>query len=128
MTEEEFKESISGTWHIPTKAFNIINHANNIHPDRPIIVTYETDPLANILCAEFCTAPVAGMPGKFRSVFQYSGKLRTAAKKRQMLADFERAVEACSGGAMPPPVLVAQCSTFCWGTDGLQVGTLQWHA
>jgi hypothetical protein len=123
ITAQKAQQLLNCDWHIPSKAFFVITHANYEHHDCPLIVLYRTDPLADCLIHEFSVAPVNGEEGKFRQVFCYGGKLKPPQKKA-ILDKFKAAVVQADLAHTPPPVLLAQIKTFGTGTDGLQVGML----
>lgn len=51
---------LGSSMHVPTKALFVVGHANLVHPDRPVVVVYEGNPLAARMEQEFKTFPVAG--------------------------------------------------------------------
>lgn len=105
--------------HVPTKALFVVGHANLVHPDRPVVVVYEGNPLAARMEQEFKTFPVAGKACKYRPVFRLTGDLR-GKSKQNLLHNFIAAAATQEG---VPPVLIAQYRTFNMGTDGLQVSS-----
>jgi hypothetical protein len=92
MTAEKAQQALNCDWHIPTKALFVITHSNYEHHDRPVIVLYETDPIAEFLASEFRVAPVNGQEGMFRQVFRYHGKL-SPSQKKAVLDNFKAAIQ-----------------------------------
>lgn len=115
MAGEDAKQLIGSDFHLPTKAFWVINHANSVHPERPVVVVYENIEIADVMHREFQVALVEGAAGKPRPVFRYGSTStvpQSKVQKERTLAAFKAAV----GSTSPPPVLLAQCKAFSTGT------------
>lgn len=73
MTGEEAKQMLSSEFHIPTKVFFVVNHANYIHPTSPVVAVYPHTGLGDCMERLFKRAEVPSMLGQCREVFRLRG-------------------------------------------------------